>query len=322
MATIVTRTGKGSALTFAEGDANFTNLNDDKIEALSDDAAPALGGDLDVGANSIVTTVTDGDITLSPPGTGSVVVDSDTLIMGAGVDPEALITTAGAVSLSLDTNDGIDSGLITIAAGVDGDIEITPNGTGAVVLDGISYPQADGGADQVIKTNGAGVLSFVTVTSATGAELENVVEDTTPQLGGNLDVNGQSIVSVSSANIVIASDNNTIITVKNKANTGIQISEADIGEENDPLLVPVITNAGTGDTLLVFADAELNLGAGTGNVIIESGTGSVEIASDTIIDGELTVNGNDEDTPVDDTTPAAYLEVTVNDSVYYLPLFQ
>ena len=32
MATIVTRTGKGSALTFAEGDANFTNLNDDKIE--------------------------------------------------------------------------------------------------------------------------------------------------------------------------------------------------------------------------------------------------------------------------------------------------
>jgi len=33
MATIVTRTGKGSALTFAEGDANFTNLNNDKLEA-------------------------------------------------------------------------------------------------------------------------------------------------------------------------------------------------------------------------------------------------------------------------------------------------
>jgi hypothetical protein len=32
MATIVTRAGKGSALTFAEADANFTNLNDDKIE--------------------------------------------------------------------------------------------------------------------------------------------------------------------------------------------------------------------------------------------------------------------------------------------------
>jgi hypothetical protein len=33
MATIVTRASKGSALTFAEGDANFTNLNTDKLEA-------------------------------------------------------------------------------------------------------------------------------------------------------------------------------------------------------------------------------------------------------------------------------------------------
>ena len=33
MATIVTRAGKGSALSFVEGDANFTNLNNDKLEA-------------------------------------------------------------------------------------------------------------------------------------------------------------------------------------------------------------------------------------------------------------------------------------------------
>lgn len=32
MSTIVTRTGKGSALTWAEADANFTNLNNDKLE--------------------------------------------------------------------------------------------------------------------------------------------------------------------------------------------------------------------------------------------------------------------------------------------------
>ncbi len=34
MATIVTRAGKGSALSFVEGDANFTNLNTDKLEAV------------------------------------------------------------------------------------------------------------------------------------------------------------------------------------------------------------------------------------------------------------------------------------------------
>lgn len=35
-----------------------------------------------------------------------------------------------------------------------------------------------------------------------GSGLENVVEDTTPQLGGNLDVNGQSLVSTSDGDIV------------------------------------------------------------------------------------------------------------------------
>ena len=46
-----------------------------------------------------------------------------------------------------------------------GNINITPNGTGRVVLDGLSYPQADGSANQVLKTNGSGVLSFTTLQS-------------------------------------------------------------------------------------------------------------------------------------------------------------
>jgi len=42
-----------------------------------------------------------------------------------------------------------------------GNIAITPDTTGSIVLDGLSWPQADGSADQVLKTNGAGQLSFV-----------------------------------------------------------------------------------------------------------------------------------------------------------------
>jgi hypothetical protein len=38
MATIVTRSGKGSALTFQEGDANFTNLNNDKLEDITNES--------------------------------------------------------------------------------------------------------------------------------------------------------------------------------------------------------------------------------------------------------------------------------------------
>lgn len=42
MATIVTRAGKGSALTFAEGDANFTNLNTDKLEDITSETIGSL----------------------------------------------------------------------------------------------------------------------------------------------------------------------------------------------------------------------------------------------------------------------------------------
>jgi hypothetical protein len=42
VATIVTRAGKGSALTFAEGDANFTNLNTDKLEDITSETIGSL----------------------------------------------------------------------------------------------------------------------------------------------------------------------------------------------------------------------------------------------------------------------------------------
>jgi len=76
-------------------------------------------------------------------------------------------------------------------------ITITPNGSGDVILDGLKYPQADGQAGWFLKTDGAGQLSFATT---------DVLGDASPQLGGNLDVNGQSIVSVSNGNITITPD--------------------------------------------------------------------------------------------------------------------
>jgi hypothetical protein len=42
-----------------------------------------------------------------------------------------------------------------------GNINITPDTTGKIVLDGLSWPTADGSVDQVLKTDGAGNLSFV-----------------------------------------------------------------------------------------------------------------------------------------------------------------
>ena len=88
-----------------------------------------------------------------------------------------------------------------IVSAAAGNIAITPDTTGSIVLDGLNWPQADGSANQVLVTNGAGQLSF---TDQTG--LTDVVDDTTPQLGGALDVNGNAIVSAAAGNIAITPD--------------------------------------------------------------------------------------------------------------------
>jgi hypothetical protein len=64
---------------------------------------------------------------------------------------------------------------------------------------------------QVLAWNGT-QLAFA---NQPAAGISNVVEDTTPQLGGNLDVNGNSIVSVSNGNIVLAPNGTGQTLIKN-----------------------------------------------------------------------------------------------------------
>ena len=45
------------------------------------------------------------------------------------------------------------------------DIAITPDGAGNIVLDGLSWPSADGSSNQILSTNGSGTLSWVTGSS-------------------------------------------------------------------------------------------------------------------------------------------------------------
>jgi len=67
---------------------------------------------------------------------------------------------------------------------------------GLNVAGNYNLPTVDGSANQAITTNGAGSLSFSTV-------LTDVVQDLTPQLGGPLDVNGQSITSAANGDITL-----------------------------------------------------------------------------------------------------------------------
>ena len=139
---------------------NTVNFTDSALDVLTD-TTPQLGGNLDVNGNSIVST-SNANITLAPNGTGDVVLSADTVKIGDS-NANATITTDGTGDLILNTNSGSSSGSITIKDGANGDIEILPNGTGVVKLDGLSYPTADGTSNQALVTNGSGVLSFATV---------------------------------------------------------------------------------------------------------------------------------------------------------------
>jgi hypothetical protein len=146
MSTIVLRNVKGSALTFAEGDANFSNLNTDKVELTDlsvtqasasgtgtlsynnttgvftytppdltaklsnvvEDTTPQLGGDLDLNSNDITGT---GDVSI----TGTVVAQS-TLNAQTGTsyttvlaDASKLITlnNGSAITLTIPANSSV-----------------------------------------------------------------------------------------------------------------------------------------------------------------------------------------------------------------------
>jgi hypothetical protein len=84
-------------------------------------------------------------------------------------------TTASAVNELTVANAATGSGPEISSTGGDTniDLKITPKGSGKINLDGIKFPNADGSANQVLQTDGAGVLSFATVSG--GAAWQAVV---------------------------------------------------------------------------------------------------------------------------------------------------
>ena len=103
-----------------------------------------------------------------------------------------------------------------IVSASNGNIAITPNGSGKVILDGLSHPTADGSSGQVLTTDGSGNLSFTSKT----VDTTNLVDDTSPQLGGNLDLNGNDIVTTSNADLELAPNGTGHVTIKGNTNQG------------------------------------------------------------------------------------------------------
>jgi len=87
----------------------------------------------------------------------------------------AAAQAAANTEISSDTSPELGANLDVVTHSIvsssNRDINITPNGTGAVVIDGLSHPTSDGTNGQYLQTDGSGNLSFSTVSTPTLSSL-------------------------------------------------------------------------------------------------------------------------------------------------------
>ena len=187
-------------------DGNAEADTDDVVE-IAEDKSPQLGGTLETNGHLLrfgdSASATDDRLQfgasqdlqiyhdssnsyIDDSGTGDLYIRSNFLRLGTpGGETTATFAADGAVTLR--HNDLVK--FQTTTTGV--------QTTGTLNVNGVyNLPTSDGSANQFLKTDGAGTVSFATVP-------QTVVEDTTPQLGGDLDVNGNKIVSASNGDVEI-----------------------------------------------------------------------------------------------------------------------
>jgi len=86
-----------------------------------------------------------------------------------GTNPDIISVNTGIADVVSDTSPQLGGNLDvngnSIVSASGGNIAITPDTSGNIILDGLTFPNADGTSGQVLQTNGSGTLSFTTPSS-------------------------------------------------------------------------------------------------------------------------------------------------------------
>jgi len=205
------------------------------------------------GTNSYIVNDT-GDLIIDTA--GDVVLDAngaDVLLKDDGTQYGALTNSSGNLIIKSGTTTALTfSGADVTIAGdltISGDDLTMGTNTASMLLiaDGTNFnPTAVGDLSEIstvanddvflaIDTSGGGLKKITRSTlvsglAVSGASIANIVEDTTPQLGGSLDVNGEDIVSVSDGNITLTPNGTGVVRID--GSNGIDMQSGGISIKN------------------------------------------------------------------------------------------
>ena len=180
--------------------------------------------------------VTSGDYTITANnGDGTITLNGDVNITGTSTSVD-------------ETNLAVEDKLITLNNGETGaGISGTPATSGIEVERGSEtnarfvFDESD---DTWKVDTGTGSLTALMLGSGTG--ITAVVDDTTPQLGGDLDVNGNNISSASNNNVVIAPNGTGMLRVESEIELDIKTSNPSGNAGYQTVFGKAVGNGGSG----------------------------------------------------------------------------
>jgi hypothetical protein len=145
--------GSGATVTFSATDKDWKLIYFDGVATNTGVYEVALGE-----ANEVTLTGTETltNKTLTSPAIGTNILDTN------GAELLNVTATASAINELTLANASAGNNPVLSATGDDTNIGITltPKGTGTVTIDALTFPAADGTADQILTTNGSGVFIF------------------------------------------------------------------------------------------------------------------------------------------------------------------
>lgn len=164
--------------------------------------------------NEIKTTASNSDLVLSASGTGNVVIAKadinggtiDNTVIGGTTPAAGTFTTLSATTSA--SIDGVEISDNTIASTSNANLELTGAGTGTVTVNGLSMPTSDGTANQLLKTDGSGVLGFATA-SATLSHSDINDNTTTVATSATTEIDSFSSATYRSAKYYISISDST-----------------------------------------------------------------------------------------------------------------